>query len=265
MAQFVGDYQSVVGNNLTVPPTAKWAAPQSGTAVVTIKIVNARNLIAADLNGKSDPFVRVRVPGVDKKKAPTTKVIQKNLNPDWNEVISVKLSNPRTDVIVLEVYDKDKIGEDLIGYTAIHAGLLPYEVEVFSTEKLSYVPHGELTISMKANFGLFEYPTPRYLHDYTNWRNNLPPVSKNGKAKNDKKHKSAEKKNKTAKAAGPFPGDSALPKGYHLKNGFVKKEIKGVTLKDGKKTAKGAFKVLKTVGKVMDKLGVEISIGEGEE
>jgi len=50
---------------------------------VSIRIIAARDLVAADRNGKSDPYVKCKV-GKHKGK---TSVIKKNLNPEWNERI----------------------------------------------------------------------------------------------------------------------------------------------------------------------------------
>eukprot|EP01123_Difflugia_compressa_P008302 TRINITY_DN2435_c0_g2_i1.p1 TRINITY_DN2435_c0_g2~~TRINITY_DN2435_c0_g2_i1.p1 ORF type:complete len:150 (-),score=37.13 TRINITY_DN2435_c0_g2_i1:203-652(-) len=51
-----------------------------------IGILEARGLRAADSNGKSDPFVVVRING---QKAHKTNVISKNLNPVWHEKLYV--------------------------------------------------------------------------------------------------------------------------------------------------------------------------------
>ena len=72
-------------------------------AKILINIVKAEGLLAKDKGGTSDPFAEVRYGKQIKK----TRVIQKTLNPEWNELIvldkdAVELS---FDVVV---YDHDK-------------------------------------------------------------------------------------------------------------------------------------------------------------
>ena len=54
---------------------------QKAYARITISVLQARNLKAADRNGLSDPYVVV----TQGKHFETTKTIKENLNPTWNE------------------------------------------------------------------------------------------------------------------------------------------------------------------------------------
>ena len=51
--------------------------------VLTVRIVRASRLRGANLDGSSDPYVRVRACGVEKR----TRVVWRNLNPVWEEEI----------------------------------------------------------------------------------------------------------------------------------------------------------------------------------
>ncbi|KAH3756640.1 hypothetical protein Pelo_11581 [Pelomyxa schiedti] len=78
-------------------------------SLYTLKVVRASKLRAMDANGFSDPFVEVPT---FKGKNKCTKVVQRNLNPVWNEVFLVK--GP---LVQCGVYDEDLVLEnDLIGY-----------------------------------------------------------------------------------------------------------------------------------------------------
>ena len=54
-----------------------------------VEAIEARNLKAMDANGKSDPFLKLKVGDAKKK----TKIIEKNLNPKWNESFEVNVTN----------------------------------------------------------------------------------------------------------------------------------------------------------------------------
>ena len=58
--------------------------------------------------GKSDPYVRVLLSGVEKGKTVT---FQNNLNPDWDEVIYVPMHSTR-EKLSLEVMDQENLGKD---------------------------------------------------------------------------------------------------------------------------------------------------------
>ena len=76
--------------------------------VMRLHFQNARNLRNVEAMGKSDPYVRVLLSGIDKGKTVT---FQNNLNPDWDEVIYVPMHSPR-ERLTLEVMDYQNIGKD---------------------------------------------------------------------------------------------------------------------------------------------------------
>eukprot|EP00027_Filamoeba_sp_ATCC50430_P006241 CAMPEP_0168559882 /NCGR_PEP_ID=MMETSP0413-20121227/10760_1 /TAXON_ID=136452 /ORGANISM="Filamoeba nolandi, Strain NC-AS-23-1" /LENGTH=221 /DNA_ID=CAMNT_0008591139 /DNA_START=32 /DNA_END=694 /DNA_ORIENTATION=- len=78
---------------------------------VFLKVISASDLIAADSNGKSDPYVIVQKEGEnDKKKILKTKIIKKTLNPVWRE--EFKLTVTTQDKILFTVKDWDRFGSD---------------------------------------------------------------------------------------------------------------------------------------------------------
>jgi hypothetical protein len=54
---------------------------------IRIKICEARDLVALDMNGKSDPFIEINF----QDQHATTKVIKKNLNPVWDETFDFEV------------------------------------------------------------------------------------------------------------------------------------------------------------------------------
>lgn len=95
-------------------PTGKARRPNK--FVFTIKIVEAEDLKACDANGYSDPYVVL----VDEfqKRLTKTRVIQKNLNPRWEESVDVTVQGPVN--IIAMIWDSDTFGDDdYIGRTSL--------------------------------------------------------------------------------------------------------------------------------------------------
>lgn len=86
--------------------------------VMRLHLQNAREIKNVETVGKSDPYCRVLVSGVEKAKTVT---FDSNLNPDWDEVVYVPVHAPR-ERIVLEVMDYQKIGKDRsLGFVELSA------------------------------------------------------------------------------------------------------------------------------------------------
>merc|ERR1719474_264338 len=73
-----------------------------------INIVQAKDLIKADMVGKSDPYAVVTY-GNDKIKTNTVKNSQ---NPEWNFEPDIPLKHNGPDFMKIEVFDNDKFGKD---------------------------------------------------------------------------------------------------------------------------------------------------------
>ena len=95
------------------PVALKGVAGGSGGYITPIGVMrlhfqNARELRNVDTVGKSDPYVRVLLSGVEKGRTVT---FQNNLNPDWDEVIYVPMHSTR-ERLTLEVMDEENLGKD---------------------------------------------------------------------------------------------------------------------------------------------------------
>ncbi|KAF2815936.1 tricalbin [Mytilinidion resinicola] len=95
------------------PVAMKGAVGGSGGYVTPIGVLrlhfqNARNLRNVETMGKSDPYVRVLLSGIEKGRTVTFK---NNLNPDWDEVIYVPMHSTR-EKLLLEVMDEENLGKD---------------------------------------------------------------------------------------------------------------------------------------------------------
>ena len=76
--------------------------------VMRLHFKNARDLRNLETIGKSDPYVRVLLSGVEKGRTVT---FQSNLNPDWDEVIYVPVHSAR-ERLILEVMDQETVNSD---------------------------------------------------------------------------------------------------------------------------------------------------------
>ena len=95
------------------PVALKGAVGGSGGYITPIGVLrfhfqNARNLPNLETMGKSDPYVRVLLSGIEKGKTVT---FQNNLNPDWDEVIYVPVHTTR-EKLTVEVMDQETLGKD---------------------------------------------------------------------------------------------------------------------------------------------------------
>ncbi|XP_051946663.1 extended synaptotagmin-1-like [Xyrauchen texanus] len=119
-----GDIESEVSPGATkLTPTSKrpeHTSPDSSFAsegVLRIHLVEAQSLIAKDnlmggmMKGKSDPYVKIRVGGMAYK----SQVIKENLNPVWNELYEVILTQLPGQEVEFDLYDKDIDQDDFLG------------------------------------------------------------------------------------------------------------------------------------------------------
>ncbi|OHT16155.1 hypothetical protein TRFO_42039 [Tritrichomonas foetus] len=75
-----------------------------------VKVIEARNVPAADLNGKSDPYVTLSTQR-SKNKFQKTKTKKKTLTPRWDEEFTLNIEYV-SDNVVIGLFDHDVIGSD---------------------------------------------------------------------------------------------------------------------------------------------------------
>ncbi|XP_020592907.1 synaptotagmin-5 [Phalaenopsis equestris] len=98
-----------------------WNSPQRSFSAgwVELVLIEARDLIAADLRGTSDPYVRVHYGNLKKR----TKVIYRTLNPQWNQTLEFPDTGSR---LVLYVKDHNAVlPETNIGDCEVEYEMLP--------------------------------------------------------------------------------------------------------------------------------------------
>ncbi|XP_033749601.1 multiple C2 and transmembrane domain-containing protein 1-like isoform X2 [Pecten maximus] len=93
--------------------------------VVTIVLVEGRDLVPMDNNGYSDPYVKFRL-GAEKYKS---KFKTKTLNPTWLEQFDLRMYDDQSRSLEITVYDHDVTGrDDFMGRAVIDLSQVKHEV-----------------------------------------------------------------------------------------------------------------------------------------
>ncbi|KAL7101628.1 hypothetical protein ACP275_08G065300 [Erythranthe tilingii] len=110
--------------------------------LLRIKIIRGINLAIRDAIS-SDPYVIVRMA----KQKLKTRVVKKNLNPEWNEELTLTISDPNIP-IKLQVYDKDTFTlDDKMGDAYFSIKEFVEAVKM----KLENIPSGTIVSKVRPN------------------------------------------------------------------------------------------------------------------
>ena len=107
------------------------------SGILRIELLHGRNLKAADLSGKSDPYVVFGIGRFGDKKLRLSQaqssVARQTLNPDWNETFMLNVPSQH-DALTMQVYDYDPppkkhdyLGQAVVELAALQDGV-PLEV-----------------------------------------------------------------------------------------------------------------------------------------
>ncbi|WPH05021.1 Hypothetical protein R9X50_00791900 [Acrodontium crateriforme] len=98
------------------PPPNPRGRPHGSKFMFTIKIIEAEDLKAGDMNGFSDPYV---VLGDEyQKRLAKTRTVYQSLNPRWDETVDILTTGPLN--VIATVWDWDLMGDhDCLGRTSL--------------------------------------------------------------------------------------------------------------------------------------------------
>ncbi|KAI9166928.1 hypothetical protein HJFPF1_03043 [Paramyrothecium foliicola] len=138
--QLAGAHTGRVKMTAQWKPVAISGVSGTGGYITPIGVMRFHFQKATDLRnfeafGKSDPYVRVLVSGIEKTRTVT---FRNDLNPAWDEVLYVPIHSAR-DRLTLEVMDTEKVGKDR------SLGL----VEVFAGDYVQQEENGEYQVNDK--------------------------------------------------------------------------------------------------------------------
>lgn len=115
-------------------------------------VYKADGLASADMNGKSDPFVRMNL--VNQKHRSSTQY--KTLNPVWNEMFAFKIYDINNQLDLL-VYDEDRHGEDFLGRLMIPLLSIKHKKPIWyqlKDKKLQNPAKGKILLQFKVKWSL---------------------------------------------------------------------------------------------------------------
>ena len=134
-------------------PAGKRMLSEGGAIVVTVK--RASNIVGADLDGKSDPYVRVW----NGERERTSKVVTKTVNPVWNDELVFEgstLAGYIAGRLTLKLFDCDnpaKMDKDeLLGECSVSLGALRVGDAAEFTEQLNYKGRQKGAVSFAVAF-----------------------------------------------------------------------------------------------------------------
>jgi Ca2+-dependent lipid-binding protein len=134
-----------------------------------VRVISARNLIAADVGGTSDPYVKLWLAGKHSSLSPSsaysvkrTRVKTRTLCPLWEETHYFRGVNPLQAThqsgelcLCAHVYDKDFVGQDdKLGFVRIPLAQLLWGTDTEAWFSLQATKHGQLHLSLASiDFG----------------------------------------------------------------------------------------------------------------
>lgn len=116
------------------------------TGILSLKLVSASNLMAADRNGKSDPFALVYVDGC---KVYKSKILKKTLEPVWNETTDLKIFSKSSNRVFIKILDWDRAGDnDYLGEAELDLS----KIEANDTQEWEYPLNTKGTLKLLTKF-----------------------------------------------------------------------------------------------------------------
>ncbi|KAL9275665.1 Synaptotagmin-5-like protein [Drosera capensis] len=115
--------------------------------VLSVTIISAEDLPPADLMGKADPYVVLRMKKSQSRNK--TRVVNESLDPVWNQTFDFLVEDGLHDMLILELWDHDTFGKDYMGRCILTLTRVILEGEYKDTIPLDEAKSGKLTLSLK--------------------------------------------------------------------------------------------------------------------
>ncbi|KAM0037000.1 putative C2 domain, synaptotagmin-like mitochondrial-lipid-binding domain, C2 domain superfamily [Helianthus debilis subsp. tardiflorus] len=115
--------------------------------VLSVTVISAEDLPPTDLLGKADPFVVLTMKKTGMKNS--TRVVNENLNPVWNQTFDFVVEDGLHDMLMVEVYDHDTFGKDYMGRCILTLTRVILEGEYKDCFPLDGAKSGKLNLNLK--------------------------------------------------------------------------------------------------------------------
>ncbi|XP_057421575.1 synaptotagmin-5-like isoform X1 [Lotus japonicus] len=134
---------------LYCPLDTPFAPNYSGVLYVTV--ISAENLPASHFMGNPDPFVvlTLRKAKSKAKIKNKTRVVNKNLNPNWDQTFGFDVEDGLHDMVIVEVWDKNTFGKDYIGRCILSLTKVILEGDYTESFELVGAKSGSLKLHLK--------------------------------------------------------------------------------------------------------------------
>ncbi|XP_011078421.1 synaptotagmin-5 [Sesamum indicum] len=115
--------------------------------VLSVTVISADDLPPADLMGKADPYVVLTMKKTEMKNK--TRVVNDSLNPVWNQTFDFVVEDGLHDMLILELWDHDTFGKDLMGRCILTLTRVLLEGEYKDTIPLDGAKSGTINLHLK--------------------------------------------------------------------------------------------------------------------
>uniref|UniRef100_A0A5B6ZC62 Putative synaptotagmin-5 n=1 Tax=Davidia involucrata TaxID=16924 RepID=A0A5B6ZC62_DAVIN len=115
--------------------------------VLSVTVISAEDLPAADLMGKADPYVVLILKKTETKNK--TRVVNDSLNPVWNQTFDFVVEDGLHDMLILEVWEHDTFGKDYMGRCILTLTRVILEGEFKDSFQLDGAKSGKLNLHLK--------------------------------------------------------------------------------------------------------------------
>ncbi|KAI9299061.1 hypothetical protein K502DRAFT_322489 [Neoconidiobolus thromboides FSU 785] len=114
--------------------------------ILQVRVIKAADLVSADKDGSSDPYVSLSLNGNKKLR---TKTKKNNLNPTFDELFNIEVTDRIKSILAIEVFDWNQIqSHSSLGSINLELKQIEAEIKDEVTLQLENTKHGSITLEL---------------------------------------------------------------------------------------------------------------------